>query len=82
MLPWLSCMKLKGVENTRTMTSLEVDYSSYSRAKGKDIQLYYKVGYFGLLYYDRFSLVDRKEDVATESFSTAVPIDDLQTVEN
>ncbi|MBR5208802.1 MAG: hypothetical protein IKV67_03000, partial [Paludibacteraceae bacterium] len=59
MLPWLSCMKLKGVENTRTMTSLEVDYSSYSRAKGKDIQLYYKVGYFGLLYFDGYSLVDR-----------------------
>lgn len=82
MLPWLSCMKLKGVENTKKMSSLEVGHTSYSLAKGKDIQLYYKVGYFGLLYYDRFSLVDRKEDVATESFSTAVPVDDLETVEN
>lgn len=77
MLLWLSCMKLKGVENTRTMTSLEVDYSSYSRAKGKDIQLYYKAGYFGLLYFDGYSLVDRTDDIGTE-----VPIDDFETVEN
>ena len=69
MLPWLSCMKLKGVENTKTMSSLEVSHTAYCLADGKDIQLYYKVGYFGLLYYDRFSLVDRKKDVATESFS-------------
>ena len=75
-------MKLKGVENSKTMTSLEVGRSTYYSADGKDIQLYYKVGYFGLLYYDSYSLVDRKEDVATESFSTAVPVDDLETVEN
>ena len=81
-LPWLSGMKLKGVENSKTMTSLEVGRSTYYSADGKDIQLYYKVGYFGLLYYDSYSLVDRKEDVATESFSTAVPVDDLETVEN
>ena len=80
-LPWLSGMKLKGVENSKTMTSLEVGRSTYYSADGKDIQLYYKVGYFGLLYYDSYSLVDRKEDVATESFSTAVPVDDLETVE-
>jgi len=59
------------------MTSLEVDYSSYSRAKGKDIQLYYKAGYFGLLYFDGYSLVDRTDDIGTE-----VPIDDFETVEN
>lgn len=84
MLPWLSCMKLKGVENARIMNSCKVGYSSYSQADGKDIELYYKMGYFGLLYYDGYKLIDRKEDVATESFDTADTIDEyeLETVEN
>ena len=59
MLSWLSFMELKGVENTKTMTSLEVDRSTYSQAIGKNIQLYYKVGYFGLIYCDGYKLVDK-----------------------
>ena len=83
-LAWLSGMKLKSEENTKAMNSLEIDRSSYNQAERKDIQLYYKKGYFGLLYFDGYKLIDRTEDVetATESFSTAEPVDELETQEN
>ncbi len=68
-LPWLSGMSIKGVENTKTMTSLEVGHSDYCHADGKNINLYFKVGYYGLLYYNRYDLSDRvkeKENLSIE----------------
>ena len=61
-LPWLSGMSIKGVENTKTMTSLEVGHSDYCHADGKNINLYFKVGYYGLLYYNRYDLSDRVKE--------------------
>ena len=81
-LPWLSCMKLKGEVNVKTMNSLEVDHSTYSQAKGKDIQLCYKVGYFGLLYFDDYRLIVRKVDVETEGVCIVISEGELETIGN
>lgn len=59
-LPYFSCVNFKGIENTRSMSSLEVSHSEYYDAYSKDIVLTYKVGYFGLLYFDKYQIISRK----------------------
>lgn len=55
-LPMMSGMTLKGVKNTKTMKNLEVGSSTYASASGRNIQLHYKVGYFGLVFFDKYQL--------------------------
>ncbi|MCQ2207358.1 MAG: hypothetical protein MJZ02_03955 [Paludibacteraceae bacterium] len=55
-LPIMSGMTLKGVKNTRTMESLEVGSSTYDSASGRNMRLHFKVGYFGLVFFDKYEL--------------------------
>lgn len=60
-LPWLSGMKNKEVKNTKTMSLMQVSSHDYHIADGKNIELHFKVGYFGLVYYKCFMIKEKKE---------------------
>ena len=52
----LSGRSIWKVENTETLTDVKVSYYDYSNAIGKDVKLYFRVGYYGAIYYDTYSL--------------------------
>lgn len=55
-LTWLSGMKLIGVANSKEIHKIECNSYTYSIAEGKNIKLSFKVGYYGLLYFDEYEI--------------------------
>lgn len=44
------------VKNTKLLESAEVSHSDYDEALGKNVRLYFGVGYYGAIYYDTYRL--------------------------
>lgn len=72
-LPWLSGMSLWGAKSVYPLSHRQVTYNEYNNARGKFIRLNFKIGYFGLIYYDDYQLIDfNDEDDVIEDTNAVV----------
>ncbi len=54
-LPYLSGMKFKNIKNSKSLASMNVKSSDFYD-HGEIIKLYFKVGYYGLIFYDSYAV--------------------------
>ena len=55
-LPVMSGIKFIEIKNTKTKDEIEVSDSDYCSATGRNIKLYFRMGYYGIIYLEKYQL--------------------------
>ncbi len=55
-LPVLSGVKFREIKNSKTLDYTEIDYSDYESATGKNIKLYFRMGYYGIIVLEKYEI--------------------------